>query len=193
MKEKIEHSKKIIYEAIKKYPRIALACSFGKDSIVTLDLAQQIKKEIPVFSVMSRYKPKETFEYLVKMKRKMNIQLTVYYVGNSIPEELNKNDLEIVLLSPIEFNRKAEKIKEEIRLEIYEVNPDECCKLLKVEPTRVAVKDLDCWISGLRNNEGRTRKDYKEIEKKGNLIKINPILNWTEADIWRYIAIKNID
>ena len=43
---------------------------------------------------------------------------------------------------------------------------------------------MDAWFSGLRKTEGRTRKNYEEIEKKGNLIKINPILEWTELDIW---------
>jgi phosphoadenosine phosphosulfate reductase len=65
--------------------------------------------------------------------------------------------------------------------------------MLKVEPTREAVKNLDCWISGLRNTEGRTRKDYREIERKGDLIKINPILTWTEADVWRYMAFRKLD
>jgi phosphoadenosine phosphosulfate reductase len=193
MKKKINRSKQLIKKAIDTYDRVAVACSFGKDSIVTLDLAQQVQKDIPVFSIMTRYKPKDTFKYLVKMEKKMNIPLTIYYVGDIIPQELEGHNLNIKLLSPTEFNRKSLKIKEETGLEIYEVNPDECCRMLKVEPTRVAVKNLDCWICGLRNTEGRTRKDYEEIEKRGELFKVNPILEWTEADIWRYIAIRNID
>ena len=77
-------------------------------------------------------------------------------------------------------------------MKIYHVDPDLCCNLLKVEPTREAVKDLDAWITGLRNTEGRTRKDYQEVERRGDIMKINPILRWTEADVWRYMAIHNI-
>jgi phosphoadenosine phosphosulfate reductase len=77
--------------------------------------------------------------------------------------------------------------------ELYEVDPDECCRLLKVEPTKVAVRNLDAWICGLRCTEGGIRKDYQEVENKGGLVKINPILTFTEAEIWRYIATRGIE
>jgi len=65
--------------------------------------------------------------------------------------------------------------------------------MLKVNPTKAAVSNLDAWITGLRNTEGRTRVDYQEIENKGGLIKINPILTFTEAEIWRYISTRGIE
>ena len=160
--EKIEHSLKLIKEAIGKYPRIAVACSFGKDSVVIVHLARRIKEDIPIFTVMTRFKPKETFEYKDLITRSWNLNLREYSSKAEIPEKLYKTD------------------------------PDECCRILKVEPTKEAVKDLDCWICGLRNTEGRTREDYKEIEIKGNLVKLNPILSWTELDIWKYIAANKI-
>ena len=55
-----------------------------------------------------------------------------------------------------------------------------------------AVKDLDAWISGLRRDEGETRVGFEYIETKGNLDKVNPILDFTELDVWRYLAIYNI-
>ena len=51
---------------------------------------------------------------------------------------------------------------------------------------------MNGWITGLRNTEGRTRKDYSIIEENGSLIKYNPILSWTELDVWKYIAIYQI-
>jgi phosphoadenosine phosphosulfate reductase len=65
--------------------------------------------------------------------------------------------------------------------------------LLKVEPAKVAVKNLDAWICGLRCTEGITRGNFKEIENKGGLIKVNPILTFTEAEVWRYIATRGIE
>ena len=61
--EKIESSKRIIAEAIEKYPNTAVACSFGKDSMVVLALAREVKPDIPVFAVMTPMKPPETFEF----------------------------------------------------------------------------------------------------------------------------------
>ena len=82
--------------------------------------------------------------------------------------------------------------KEEVPKGLWRENPDECCEILKVKPTREAVKDLDAWICGLRATEGRTRIDYKEVEIKNGLVKINPILIWTELDVWRYFAFYSI-
>jgi phosphoadenosine phosphosulfate reductase len=92
-----------------------------------------------------------------------------------------------------EFEEKASQVAVETGKAIYETDPDECCRLLKVDPTAVAVRNLDAWITGLRNTEGRTRVDYQEVENKGGLIKINPILTFTEAEIWRYMATRSIE
>jgi phosphoadenosine phosphosulfate reductase len=192
MEAKIKRAKELIKAAIEKYPKTAVACSFGKDSIVTVHLAQQVKKDIQVFSVMTKFKPKETLEYLVKMNKEMDMALKVFLVSDRIPDIFNGNGLDIELLSPEEFFEKARKAREKMGQEIYCMDPDECCRMLKVEPTKEAVKHLDCWICGLRNTEGRTRKDYQEIERRGNLVKVNPILGWTEADVWRYMALNNL-
>ena len=192
MGEKVEHAKQLIREAVGKYPKIAVACSFGKDSMVTVHLAREVAPEIPIFSVMTQYKPKETLDYLREMNEEMNLGTTVYMVADSVPEVLKDGSLEVVLLPTEEFKKRVSEIENQNGSKIYQIVPDECCRLLKVDPTKVAVRDLDAWICGLRNTEGRTREDYQEIENKGGLIKINPILTFTEVDVWRYIAIKGI-
>ena len=83
----------------------------------------------------------------------------------------------------------------EIPDKLYETDPDRCCEILKVQPTRDAVKQMGvtCWITGLRCTEGRTRTNYKEVEEldKG-LIKLNPILIWYEREIWQYLALNKV-
>ncbi len=161
--DKTEHAKQIISDAVKEYgDKVEVACSFGKDSMVVVHLALQVKPDIRIFTVMTPFKPKETFEYKDQMTQHYNLNIVEYMS------------------------------KEKVDFDLPVTNPDECCRILKVEPTKEAVKNLDAWICGLRNTEGRTRKNYQEIEEKGGLIKINPILNWTELDIWRYIAINSI-
>jgi len=193
MEDKIKHAKELIEYAVINYPKVAVACSFGKDSMVTLHLAREVDPNIKVFSVMTLYKPKETFEYLKLMNLRWNLNTTVYMVADSIPQALQGDSLNIRLLSAAEFNKVASRLKSQTGKDLYKVDPDECCRLLKVEPTKVAVKNLDAWICGLRNTEGRTREDYQEIENKGGLIKVNPILTFTEAEIWRYKATRGIE
>jgi len=85
--------------------------------------------------------------------------------------------------------------EEDVPDKLYQTDPDKCCEILKVEPTRKAVKEMGvaCWITGLRCTEGRTRTNFKEIEEldKG-LIKLNPILIWYEREVWQYLALNNI-
>ncbi|MGB2864359.1 MAG: phosphoadenylyl-sulfate reductase [Sedimentisphaerales bacterium] len=84
---------------------------------------------------------------------------------------------------------------EEIPDKLYETDPDRCCEILKVQPTRDAVRQMGvtCWITGLRCTEGRTRTNYKEVEEldKG-LIKLNPILIWYEREVWQYLALNKV-
>ncbi len=192
MEEKVAHAKELIADTLREYPMVAVACSAGKDSMVVAHLAREVEPGIKVFSVMTRFKPRETLDYLKLMNKRMKLDVTVYIVADSIPEALKDDSLEVILLSPDEFDQAERKVKSEAGGEIYEVDPDECCRLLKVEPTRIAVSKLDAWITGLRNTEGQTRVDYREVENKGGLIKVNPILSFTETDIWKYIATRNI-
>lgn len=84
---------------------------------------------------------------------------------------------------------------EEIPDKLYETDPDRCCEILKVQPVRQAVQEMNvkCWVTGLRCTEGRTRTEYKEIEEldKG-LIKLNPILIWYEREVWEYLALNRV-
>lgn len=84
---------------------------------------------------------------------------------------------------------------QEIPEKLFSTDPDRCCEILKVEPTRRAVKEMNVtsWITGLRCTEGRTRTEFKEIEEldKG-LIKLNPILIWYEREVWQYLALNSV-
>ena len=86
--------------------------------------------------------------------------------------------------------------EDEIPDRLYEKDPDRCCDVLKVKPTRQAVREMGvkCWVTGLRCTEGRTRTDFKEIEQRDvGLIKLNPILIWYEREVWQYLAINKVD
>ena len=90
---------------------------------------------------------------------------------------------------------KVYKNDVEIPNDLYRTDPEQCCGLLKVEPTRRAIKEMGatCWVTGLRCTEGRTRTEYKEVEERDpGLIKLNPIIIWKEREIWQYLAVHSV-
>ncbi len=165
MKSKIDYSLTLISKAIEQYKdKIAVACSFGKDSMVTVDLCQRVKPDIKVFSIMTPYKFKETLKYKEDMTDLWNLNIKTFKASAGKP------------------------------LLYYEINPDECCDYYKVAQAKKAILELglNAWISGLRQDEGSTRKDVGEVQETGGLIKFNPIYQWSEADVWLYHVIRRI-
>lgn len=67
-------------------------------------------------------------------------------------------------------------------------DPDLCCYLHKVQPMQKALKDMKAWISGIRRDQTavRAKANILELQEDG-LLKVNPLLNWTKADVDAYI------
>ena len=153
--DKVQQAKQLISESIQKYPKIVFACSFGKDSMVSLHLIISVKKDIPVFCVLSNTEFPETYEFAKKTAAFYHLNYTEYH-----------------------YNQVG--------------TGAECCGAPKVAMFKKALASYDAWFSGIRKNEGITRVNFEKVEDKGGLIKINPILDFTELDVWRYLAIYDV-
>lgn len=67
-------------------------------------------------------------------------------------------------------------------------DPDLCCYIRKVQPMQVAMDKLDAWITGIRRDQTANRAQSQILEyKRDGLLRIAPLLNWTNADIENYI------
>lgn len=229
LEQKVEHAKQLIGETINTYgvDRFGVSSSFGKDSMVVIDIAKKVDSRTPVFSIMTPYKFQETYKYLVEMRdmylrdgpfivyitadqasvpeviRDAGIDVVtfpeLYGAASEIIKKIHKgiykvSDLEKEILSKSELKEDIDKIKELSGIDIYNMasegksGPDLCCGIFKVYTQKVATKNLDAWATGLRNTEGRTRVDYKEVEHRDrDLLKLNPILTFTESEIWTYL------
>ena len=163
--QKVERSLALIDDAYKRFgDEMVVANSLGKDSVAVWHLVKRISPKIRGFIITTRYKPAETVQF-------MNEQVALY------PEmKIFKND------SP-----QPDKL--------YLSDPDQCCDNLKVQPVRWAVEEMgvECWVTGLRCTEGRTRTDFLELEERDQgLLKLNPILLWHEREVWEYLALNSV-
>ncbi|MDP6100210.1 MAG: phosphoadenylyl-sulfate reductase [Dehalococcoidia bacterium] len=163
--EKVDRSLGLIREAYREFgDGLVVANSLGKDSVAVWHLAKQVNPDIRGFIVTTRFKPAETVEFMGQEVTRYP-ELKVFRNDEPIPEEL------------------------------YLTDPDRCCDILKVEPTRRAIEEMkvDCWVTGLRCTEGRTRTDFREVEERDRgLIKLNPILLWHEREVWQYLALHGV-
>ena len=69
-----------------------------------------------------------------------------------------------------------------------------CCNIRKIEPLKRAFAGLDVWICGLRRDQSVTRSEMQPIEwdENNGLIKLNPLIDWTEEKVRAYIKAHNI-
>lgn len=70
----------------------------------------------------------------------------------------------------------------------------ECCRVRKVEPLRRALAGLDAWITGLRREQSLTRQTLEAVEwdAANGLVKINPLRDWSEAQVRDYIRARGV-
>lgn len=164
-KEKVERSMELIREAYKK---------FGDSLVVANSLG---KDSLAVWDLAKRVEPKiRGFIVTTRFKPKATIKFMNEMVERYPELKIFKNDASI-----------PDKL--------YKTDPDKCCDILKVEPTRQAIGEMKvkCWVTGLRCTEGRTRTDFKEVEERDKgLMKLNPILIWKEREIWQYLALNGV-
>jgi len=164
-KQKVERSLALIKEAYQKY---------GDGLVVANSLG---KDSVAVWDLAKKVSPKiRGFIVTTRFKPKETVKFMDEEVTRYPELKIYKND-------------------SEIPAKLYETSPDKCCDILKVEPVKRAVKEMNvtCWVTGLRCTEGRTRTDFKEVEERDKgLTKLNPVLIWKEREVWQYLALNGV-
>jgi len=66
-----------------------------------------------------------------------------------------------------------------------------CCRVRKVRPLVRALDGLSAWITGIRRDQNSTRNGAKRVEideMHGSIVKLNPLVDWSEQQVWEYIS-----
>ena len=69
-------------------------------------------------------------------------------------------------------------------------DPDACCDLRKVAPLREHLRSYDAWMTAIRRDQSRTRTDTPERawDAAAQIVKVAPLADWSEDDVWNYVA-----
>jgi len=77
---------------------------------------------------------------------------------------------------------------------LYARDPDFCCHMRKVQPLARILRQYDAWITGVRRDETPARRHAKAVEwdARRQMVKVNPIVSWTQDQVDEYIAAHRI-
>jgi len=145
---------------------LTLASSFGAEDVVLIDMLHKIAPQTPIFYLDTNKHFPETYETRDRLEERYGLR----------------------------FQRVLPKmtLEEQARTygdQLWEKNPNLCCQIRKVQPLADVLSRYEAWITGIRREQAPTRAHAKKLEwdDKFHLYKFNPLANWTQEQVWRYI------
>lgn len=156
----------ILKLAVDTFSSLTLACSFGAEDVVLVDMLQKINPNVDIFYLDTNVHFQETYDTRDRLEQ---------HYGTKFVQVLPKLTLE----------EQAEKFGDEL----WKSDANQCCNIRKVDPLTDILKNYDAWITGIRRDQAPTRANAKKVEYdvKFGLIKFNPLAGWTSEDVWNYI------
>lgn len=164
----------LTYAIDRYHPKLVLACSFGAEDVVLVDMIHRLNPDVPLFYLDTDFLFPETYETRDRV---------IDHYGLKPSQTIQMKSL----LTP---ERQAADHGERL----WSTNPDQCCQLRKVEPLTRVLKGYDAWVTGIRRDQAPTRAKAGLIEwdQKFGLVKFNPLARWTWSDVWTYIKIYEV-
>lgn len=150
---------------------VSLACSFSLEDVAIIDIAQQAGLSLGGFALDTGRLNEETYEVAEALVERYGLKIDWYFPRH---EDLQQLESAEGLFS---FRESLDK-------------RHACCAIRKVEPLGRALKGLAGWVTGMRREQNVTRSDLKAIEQdviNDGLIKINPLLDWSEEQLLAYV------
>ena len=155
--------------------KIALSSSMSVEDQLLTRMVVNIDPETRIFTLDTGRLFPETYDLIDRTSKKYKKEIEVFFPESVDIERMVHDKGMNLFYSSIE-NRKL------------------CCNLRKLKPLARAMKGLEVWITGLRREQSVTRVDMQMIEwdENNNLLKLNPLINWTEETVWKYVKENNI-
>ena len=165
----------VLAVALKRYAsKIVLACSFGAEDVVLVDMIHRVNPSVPLFYLDTDFLFPETHATRDRIIERYQLKPTQVIQVKS-------------LLTPDE---QAQRYGEAL----WSKDPDQCCQLRKVEPLTRILQGYEAWITGIRRDQSPTRANAGLIEwdAKFGVVKVNPLARWTWDDVWTYIKVYEV-
>ena len=148
------------------HPRLYVAASFQKETAVMMDMVLGVEPEARFFTLDTGVLFPETYAAWRETERRYGVEVDVYQ-GMSLARQ-----------AALEGDR------------LWERDPDRCCGIRKVSPLEEALAGVDAWMTGVRREQSPTRARAPKLQwdARHAVWKGNPLADWSERDVWDYIA-----
>lgn len=167
------HAEEILEWALAQYDNIAVSFS-GAEDVVLVHMASRIRPGVPVFTLDTGRLHPETYQFMETVRETYPVELEVLHPD---AEQLGR------------------LVREKGLFSFYRDGHSECCGIRKVGPLSRKLATLDAWITGQRHDQSPdTRAEVPVVQRDGvfskpghDLVKVNPLANWSSADVWGFI------
>lgn len=168
------HPSEILHWALSRYGEACTLAFSGAEDVVLIDMASKLGLPFSVFCLDTGRLHPETYRFIEKVQKHYGITIAATF-----PNAVRVEDL---------VRRKG-------LFSFYEDGHTECCGIRKVEPLNRVLAQYRAWVTGQRRDQSpATRSEVAVIEldrgrsgSHGKLVKLNPLANWTSAQVWSYI------
>ncbi|GAB4233805.1 MAG: phosphoadenylyl-sulfate reductase [Acidobacteriota bacterium] len=152
--------------------RVAVVTALQADGMAILDMAYRLRPSVKVMTVDTGRLPEATYEFLETVRERYpEARFEVLFPdAREVEEMVRRHGVNL-------FRRSVPQ-----RLL--------CCHVRKVRPLVNALRNLDAWFTGLRRDQWASRAAIRKVEidhDHGGIIKVNPLADWTEQEVWEYL------
>src|SRR4051794_12405492 len=149
----------LAYAAERFHPDLVVATSFQKEASVIMDMLVRVEPSARFFTLDTAALFPETREVWRTVEAHYGI--------------------------------RVEGVQGDVSIDgLWETDPERCCTMRKLTPLRETLAGASAWMSGVRRDQSPARAGTRKLawDAKHGLWKLNPLADWSDKDVWRYIA-----
>jgi phosphoadenosine phosphosulfate reductase len=166
---RIDQARERLRQAVQAHAPAAFSSSFGVEDMVILDLISSARLDVEVFTLDTGRLHDETLALVAQARERYGRPIRVMFP--------DAGEVEAFVLE-----HGVNAFYQSIALR------KRCCEIRKLAPLRRALLGKGLWITGLRREQSVTRSDVPVLapDDSYGLMKLNPLAEWSEAEVWDY-------
>lgn len=153
----------------------ALSSSLSYEDQTITDMMVKVRKDARIFTLDTGRQFPETYELIDRTNMQYGIKIEVFFPDYHNVQNMVREHGINLFYDSVELRHL-------------------CCNIRKVEPLKRALQGVEVWISGLRREQSVTRANMQMVEydTADNVIKLNPLILWTEEQVKDYVKANGV-